>query len=50
LARKDEANLGDATKQKQPLNGGLPEIKSVEIKTRKGFTVHRIQEYKGASL
>ena len=49
MARKDEANLADATEQQQP-DGGLPEIKSVEIKTRKGFTVHRIQEYKGGSL
>ena len=27
-----------------------PEIKSVEIKTRKGFSVHRVQEYKGIVL
>ena len=50
LARKDETNNAGAPEQTPPQDGGLPEIKSVEIKTRKGFTVHRVQEYKGGSL
>ena len=50
LARKDETNNAGAPEQAPPLDGGLPEIKSVEIKTRKGFTVHRVQEYKGGSF
>ena len=50
LARKDEPKRDDPPEQNETLDGGLPEIKSVEIKTRKGFSVHRVQEYKGIVL
>ena len=49
LSRKENSKPDDTIEDKLPLNGGIPEIKSVEIKTRKGFTVHRVQEYKGTS-
>ena len=50
LARKDEHKCDGPSEQNETLGGGLPEIKSVEIKTRKGFSVHRVQEYKGIVL
>ena len=47
LARKERLKTDNASEENQTPDGGLPEIKSVEIKTRKGFSVHRVQEYKG---